>query len=93
MKVLILEQSCEFISVDINEVVLGDVGGIFVQDASISDYLLVFGTGGVLKLGVDVELPVLVDCTNTCYGWLISTVYTPREMLHVKIHIRLRVRL
>jgi hypothetical protein len=26
MKVLILEQSCEFISVETNEVVLGDVG-------------------------------------------------------------------
>jgi hypothetical protein len=43
MKVLILEQSCEFISVNTEEVVLGDLGGILVQDASITDYLLIFG--------------------------------------------------
>jgi hypothetical protein len=64
MKVLILEHSCEFIVVDVGKVLLSDVGGIFVQDASIKDYLLVFGLGGALKLGVDAELLALVDRTN-----------------------------
>jgi hypothetical protein len=72
LKICIREGSLKFLILGsfwkIEEIVLVEVDGILVENDTKQDYLIVFGSGDALRLGMERGLPSLVDCINTSYG-------------------------